>query len=319
MATRYASQMRLGRWLPLIGLLIGLQPVGAGQGKFPCDVRDDLGREVCLRARPRRIIALAASLTEIVFALGTGGELVGVDTPSDYPPAARKIPKVGDFMNPNPERIVALRPDLILLSSATIDTKSVEDLAVLVHAPIFVQKPRSLQEVLSSFRRIGRLLGAERRAAQLVGKMEQAMVWVQRRVQGKARPAVFIEVCRDPLITVGGHNWIDDLVTLAGGVNVAGKAASPFPVYTLESLIAARPDIYLCGGVGNVSVQARIARRSDYRALRAVREGHVHRVDTDLIFRPGPRLREGLLMLARLLHPEVFRSPQGIIPARRGR
>jgi len=267
-------------------------------------VRDDLGRTIVLRNRPRRVISLAPSVTEILYDLKAQDRLVAVDAASDYPPAARKKPRIGDFLKPNVEKIVSLRPDLIILSSATIDSRSLQELTSLVPTPVFVQKPGTLRDVLRSVHQLGEMLGMEAAAAGIIQKMQKTIVRVQKEVKGRPRPKVFIEIWGDPLMTAGKNTVIDDLITLAGGVNVAGKLSRPFPTYTLESLIAARPEVYLVAHTG--TTLPKLKNRPGYRAIKAIRDGRLYQVDPDLVLRPTPRLMKGLVDMARKIHPEAF-------------
>ncbi len=191
------------------------------------------------------------------------------------------------------------------MSSATIDARSLKDLtAVLPPIPVFVQRPSTLKDVLRSVKQVGQLLGAERPAARLLASMNRTMDSVRRQVSGRPRPKVFMEIWGDPLMTAGNHTVVDDLIDLAGGTSIAKHLNKPFPTYSLESLIAAAPEVYLFARNG--STVAKIRRRPGYRTIPAVRNGRIYALNLDILVRPTPRLMDGLKLLARTIHPEAF-------------
>lgn len=268
-------------------------------------LRDDLGRAWRGPRPARRVVSLAPNVTEIVCAIGGRSRLVGIDTASNYPPEVRTIPRIGDFLRPGLERLVAARADAILLSSATITRADADAYERTFRAPIFVLNPVRLGDVARNVRAVGRLLGLEARAEAVARRMERALADVSRAVAKRPRRTVFLEVWHEPLQTVGPNTFLDDLIRVAGGRNVAAAQPKPFPTFSLEALLAADPEVYVVARMDG-GPASDPARRRGFSGLRAVRERRVGRVPADLVLRPTPRLAEGARLLARIIHPEAF-------------
>lgn len=266
-------------------------------------VIDDLGRPWDGHLPARRIVSLAPNVTEIVCAVGGREHLAGIDTASDYPPAVKQIPQVGDFLRPSIERIVSLRPDAVIVSSATLPAHEADRFAQTLRAPVFVLNPTRLEDVCRNVRLIGRLLGLEQEAEAVAVKTERRLADVARKARGQRRRSVFLEIWHEPLTTVGGGTFLDDLIGLAGGQNVAASQKKPFPTFSLEALLAANPEVYVVAtGMGATSDPAK---RPGFRSLRAVRDKRVVSVPGDPVIRPTPRLAEGAEHLLRAIHPEA--------------
>lgn len=269
-------------------------------------LRDDLGRGVFIARLPaRRIVSLSPSATENLFALGAGGQIVGVTTACDYPTPAKKLPRVGDFYRPSVERIRALRPDVVIVDSATVARRDMDNLQARLKVPIFAQKSTRFDDVLTHLDQLGRITGKTAAAAkQIAGMKTKAQKATRIAAQGRRRPTVFVEVSATPLYAAGPGSFVDDLIRRAGGVNIV-KGSNPFPVFSKESLLAADPEHYviaLGGDMGRASGgKATLAPPLD--RLSAAKRGSVHRLSADLLFRATPRLADGLLALASVLHP----------------
>ncbi|MES2464521.1 MAG: helical backbone metal receptor [Armatimonadota bacterium] len=269
-------------------------------------LRDDLGRTVTLPNGPaRRIVSLAPEVTENLFALGAGSLLVGVTTADTYPAAALKIVKVGDFGQPSFERIRALRPDLVIAASATIPRSEPDRLQQrLSGIPIFAQKSARFADVLRHLQQLGAISGRSAEAQRLVAQMQAKAAQASKQAAGKPKVTVFVEVSPSPLYAAGPGSFVDDLIQRAGGVNIV-KGSNPFPVYSKEALLASNPQHYVMAVGGDMNaaattpagLPAALASR-----LRAVKEGHVHRISSDLLFRATPRLADGLMALTKALH-----------------
>jgi len=253
---------------------------------------------------PQRVISLAPSVTETLFALGFGNRVVGVTTYCDYPPEARRLPKIGGFTNPSVEAIVATRPDLVIGisdSSHPVKTKELEQLGIKV-ALISVG---SLDEILNSFKSVARMLGRPEAGDKLAQKITRQFEEVKKRVAPAPRRSTLLAVGLRPLVAVGGENFIDELITLAGGENIAGHAAQPWLNLPDEYVIAKAPQVIIQAGMG--SERGTSAKYwSDLKSIPAVKEGRVYSYPSDKILRPGPRVGEGLEEIARLVHPECF-------------
>ncbi|MFN4178912.1 MAG: ABC transporter substrate-binding protein [Armatimonadota bacterium] len=272
---------------------------------FAKTLKDDLGRVVKLPQRVRRIVSLAPSATENLFAIGAGKLVVGVTSACDYPPQARKLPQVGDFMKPSLERIAALKPDLIVIVSSTIPKAIADDLQAKTKVPVFVFQPQTVSSVLRGILTLGELTGQKQRAQKLVRKLERRLEAVEKQVANKPRLKVVVEIAPPPSLMVAGpRTFIDDAIRLAGGENAFKDAPHPFPLVSLESLFAKDPDIYIVTVKGKSERQLldELRRRSGFADLRCVQKGRVYGIDPDLIFRPTPRLISGIEKLARLFH-----------------
>lgn len=268
---------------------------------------DDLGRVWDGPLPARSVVSLAPNVTEIVCALGARDRLVGVDAASDYPPEVAKVQRVGQFLNPNLERIVALRPDVVFLSSATVTKAAAEELRARFHAPVFVLNPRRVSDVVANIQVVGQVLGLQAEADAVTAEMQARFDRVEAAVAAYPRRTLFLEVWHDPLTTIGPNTVLDDLIRMAGGENVAAKQPREFPTFSLEALIRADPEVYVVATMADGRFfGGPLNRRPGYQALRAVKHGRVHRVPADPVLRPTPRLAEGAEHLARAIHPEAF-------------
>ena len=251
-----------------------------------------------------RIVSLAPSVTETIFALGFGDRLVGVTTYCDYPAEAMKISKVGGFMNPSLEAIVAKRPDLVIgVSSATdpVKAREIERLGLKVNLISLT----SVSEILSAIKSIARLLGSQDSGEKLTRKITLQMDRVKQRVAPAPRRSTLLAVGLRPLVAVGGKNFIDELITLAGGENIARDAAQPWLNLPDEYVVAKAPQVIIEAGMG--SERGESAKHwADLKSIPAVKEGRVYAYPSDKILRPGPRIGEGLEEIARLIHLECF-------------
>ena len=287
-------------------LLVILALLGSAGPARPADVVDMLGRSVSLPDGPLRVVSLAPSLTEIVFALGRGDWLVGVTDFCDYPPEARSKPRIGGPMTPDLERVVRLRPDLVL---ATADGNPRETLAQLarLHIPVFAVKPEGYAGILASAEAVGRALRAEREAAALVQDIQGRVAAIRRAVAGRPRPRVLYLVWADPLIAAGPATYIHDLMEMAGGENVVRERSVPYPRLSWEEVVGAAPEVILVASHRDGPDRPSIGEAwRGWQSVPAVRSGRIIAVPGDTIHRPGPRVVEGVERLARAIHPEVF-------------
>ena len=263
-----------------------------------------LGRRVRVPERIARVVSLAPSLTEIVYALGAGSRLVGVTDQCNFPPEVLEKPKVGGFFSPSFEVILSLRPDLVLASTEVSRDEHVRGLEQL-GIPVYVVRPSGFTAVLESVERVGVLLGRPDEAARLAASMRGEAEAIARRVQGTPRPRVLYVVWGDPLIVPGRETLITDLIHRAGGESVTGDEPLAYSRFSAEAALARRPDRVILARHGTASVDDRLREWPHLGLLPAVRAGRVHMVDGDLVLRPGPRVVDGLRLLARVLHPEA--------------
>ncbi len=296
-ALRRAARAALALAVLLSGLGIGARAGAAG------DVADMLGRRVRIPDHPARIVSLAPSITETVFALGDGDRLAGVTDYCDYPPEATRKPRVGGIATPNFEAILALRPDLVIATSESNYADHVERLTSL-GLPVYVVRPVDWETVFESIERIGDVLGRGAVARAQVAAMRRDADAIGLAVAGAPRPRVLYVVWPNPLIAPGRGTLINDLIQRAGGESVTAAEPLPYPRLSLETVVERRPDRIIVGRHGQESVEELLRGWERLGSVSAVREGRVYGVDGDLVHRPGPRMVEALRALARVIHPE---------------
>jgi iron complex transport system substrate-binding protein len=298
----------------LITLLIALMTAGACAPQAtpttaPITLSDGLGREVKLAAPAQKIISLAPSNTEILFAIGAGSQVVGRDNLSDYPEAAKAATDIGSaFEALNTELIVSLQPDLVL--AAEINTadqvKALEDLGLTVY---YLKNPTTLEELYTNLEIVAQLTGHEVDAAQLLEDLKARVAAVDEKIAtATEKPTAFYELdATDPAkpYTVGKGTFITLLIERAGGQNIAGDLDG-YPQLSLEQVVAADPDFIILGDSAYGITPESVATRPGWDGLSAVTNNQVFPFDDNLVSRPGPRLVEGLEALAKLLHPELF-------------
>lgn len=268
---------------------------------FPVTVTDDAGREVTIESEPARIVSLAPSNTEIVAALGLLDRLVGVTSFDDYPPEVTEIAVIGDFAGPNLEAVAAAEPDLVLATTgvqADVITQ-LEDLG----ATVVAVDPTDLEGLFVSIEMVGIATGAEEAATDLTASMRADLDALTGAI-GDAEPVTcFIEIAQDPLFTAGSGTLLDDLISAAGGVNVVTE--SGWVAYSLEQLVTDDPEVYMAT-LGSMSNPSDLQQRPGYSGLTAVNTGRVHVLEDNLVSRPGPRIVEGVRLIAEALHPDAF-------------
>lgn len=262
-------------------------------------VVDELGRTVHIPPRAERIVSLAPSVTETLFALGAGERVAGVTSYCDYPPEARLKENVGDTLKPNVERIVALKADLVIASTASQVESFVQRLEGL-GIPVYVTNPRNIEGVLESINSIGALVGLAGAARELSDKLRSRIRSIESRIGRDTRPSVFVILGTEPLITAGSGSFMNDLVSLAGGHSISADVNGDYPQYSLETAVAKEPEIiFLQAGGGDLPERL--------KQTPAARERRVYRMDDDLLLRPGPRIVDGLEQMAAKIHPDSFK------------
>ncbi len=279
----------------------------------PVVVTDGLNRSVTLPAgAAQRVVSLAPSNTEILFAVGAGSQLVGRDEFSNYPAEALAIPSVGGSMgNYNAEAIVSLKPDLVLAAEIN-PPELVENLAGLGLTVYFLPNPTDIEGVYANLLTVAQLTGHTAEAETLVASLRQRVQAVQEKIAPLSyAPVVFYELdATDPNApyTTGPGTFMHLLIGMAGGINAASGAPSAWAQFSSEELLVQNPQVILLGDAAyGVTVEA-VQSRPGWEALDAVQNGRVYPFNDDLVSRPGPRLVDGLEALARLLHPEVFET-----------
>jgi iron complex transport system substrate-binding protein len=270
---------------------------------------DGMGREVKLNGPAQRVVSMAPSNTEILFAIGAGNQVVGRDTLSDYPEEAKKLPDIGStFDQLNTEQIVSLKPDLVL--AAEINTpeqvKQLEDLGLTVY---YLKNPVTLEEMYGNLDIVAQLTGHQKEAAALVDSLKKRVAAVDEKIAPlSSRFSVFYELdATDPAkpYTAGKGTFITQLIDRAGGYNIAADLDG-YPQMSLEQVVAADPAFIILGDARYGVSPESIAQRPGWENLSAVKNGNVLPFNDDLVSRPGPRLVDALEELAKLLRPGLF-------------
>ena len=258
-----------------------------------------------LPLRIDRIVSLAPNLTEIVYAVGAGNRLVGDTTYCDYPTEAKNVAKVGDTMNPSIERIVALKPQIVLVSTAS-QLEAFTNRLDAQKIAVYVTNPRSLDEVFHSIETLGELFGEHDRSASLAAALRKHAGEVEAAVKQIKPVTVFYQVSGEPLYTIGRESYLTDLVRRAGGISVTADVPGAFPRFSDEAALAARPEAIILSTGGSMG-EANSIVASSLKNSPAVLNNRVYNIDGDHLSRPGPRLVDGLEEMARALHPEAFK------------
>ncbi len=267
--------------------------------QYPLTLKDDLGRSVTFSAEPTRIVSALPSSTETLCAIGACSKLVGIDAYSDYPPQAAKLPKVADLFTPNVEAIVALKPDLVLISKYG----KLGDALNAVGIRTFALNPETYDEVFTKSRTLGRLVNREAQARQLEIQMRRDIAKVEILTKNARKVSTYLEIDPTPY-TVGPNSFMGVMLTKAGAQNIIPARLGDFPQISPELVVQQNPALIL-------GVDADTARkRPGWASIAAVKAGRVMKLpgalDT-ILSRPGPRLPQALLGLARLVHPELFK------------
>ncbi|MFC1703506.1 ABC transporter substrate-binding protein [Candidatus Omnitrophota bacterium] len=248
--------------------------------------------------RTQRIISLTPATTEILFSLSLDDQIIGVTTFCNYPPEAITKEKVGTFSQPNIEKIVLLKPDIIFATGLE-QAHTVERLRQL-QLRVVVSHPATIDELFSSIAEIGTVTHREKEAQGIIDAMKKKIEVIAANVAHIAqeeKPEVFIEIWHDPLMTAGKGSFVDELITLAGGINIAGDTPRPYSYFSAEQVIIRNPDCIILGYMDSEQ-GAGIAHRLGWGDIKAVQRNRVYSdIDPDVLLRPGPRLAQGLYEL----------------------
>jgi len=302
MSSRYTSIIA---YLLALVLLVGCAQVAGGSAK-PEPLVDDAGRTVSLKGTPNKIVSLAPSNTELLYALGLGDRVVGVTEFDDYPPEVKSKAKIGGFSTVDTERVVSLSPDLVL--AGNIHVAKVVPALEKLGLTVVVVDPKTVDDVLARLVTIGRLTGKEKEAQELKAQLEKrlAATTAKARESGKA-PRVFW-MLGDGLFTAGPGSFVDDLIRKAGGVNVAADAKTQWPELSMEAVLKADPEVIVIPGPEGPALAAKLKADPLWQQVSAVKaDRFVLIADQNLVSRPGPRIVDGLDLLARGLHPEQLK------------
>ena len=281
-----------------------LLPGAAAGGGFV----DEAGRKVVVPDEPRRIVSLAPSITEILFALGLGDRVVGVTEFSTYPPEAAEKPRIGSYIRLNAERILDLRPDLAV---GTVDGNKLSLVELLEDAgvAVYAVNPRSVEGMIRTVAGLGAVCGVGAHGKAVAAGLRERLDRVVRQAREGPRPRVFLQINIRPIMSVNRDTLHHDVIRLAGGENITAGHDVPYPRLSLEEVLNKAPDVILISSMerGGAFEEARES-WLQWDTIPAVRSGRVHLIDSDLIDRPSPRVIEGLEAVADLLHPKEGRG-----------
>lgn len=260
---------------------------------------DDLARSVQIPERVERVVSLAPSLTESIYAVGAGEKLVGVTTYCDYPEAARAVEKIGDTQTPNIERIVALKPDLVFVSTGsqleafmnTLEQKNIS---------VYVMDTKGIEDAIDDLVSLSELLGTPLEpAVELSFALEERVKRVVARSSATSRPQTFVQISNEPLFTIGKDSFLTEVIAKAGGESVTKDVPSAYPKLSKETAAAMNPEVIILSDSEDNREANAVFKNSD-----AVKNGRVYRINADIISRPGPRLVDALEQIAAFLHSD---------------
>ena len=279
----------------------------------PTVITDQLGRAVTLATNaPQRIISLAPSNTEILFALGLGDRVVGVTDFDNYPPEVKTKPSVGGYSTPNIEEVIAMNPDLVLATE--VHQAAVIPQLESQRITVVALSPQTLDDVLASITLVGKATGKVKEAAKLTAAIQQRINSVTNKtgkLSPEMKPRVFYIIWNDPLMTAGAGTFIDELINKAGGINIAGDLTS-YPTISLENVLTANPQVIIAGagmGEGEDLPYQYATTEPRLQGTDARRNDRIYSVNTDIIGRPGPRIVDALEDFLADIHPELRDQP----------
>jgi iron complex transport system substrate-binding protein len=290
----------MSRFLIPLSLALGVT-LGVGNPALAAQVRDDLDRPVTVREPPLRIVSLTPGATEMLFAAGAGAELIATVEYSDEPPAARHVPRIGDVAAVDMERLVALRPDVVVAWPAGGNPAQREKIAGL-HIPLYQQQLERLADLPASLRRLGALAGTQAAAERAARDIEARLAALRRTygADGARRPTVLLQVWNRPVYTVGGHHLMSDALELCGARNVFADLAEAGPVVDTEAVIARNPDIILAAAPPGEGA-AWLADWKRFPSLAAVHNGRLVAFEDQALSRLGPSVIDATEGLCRTI------------------
>jgi len=301
------------KWISLIqvGILLSAMLIGmAGAclaNEFPLTITDGLNREVTIPEQPERIISLSPANTEILFALGLGEKVVGITNVCNYPSQVQEKEKIGGYANPNLEKIIKLKPDLILTSYGN-PAKIINQLEELNYTVVGLN-PKNIEDIISSITMVGKLTGKDEEAARLTEEMKKRMEAVLSKTNSLIKdnkPRVLYVVWYKPLWTAGSGTFIDELIQKAGGANIAGDL-SGWPKISLEIVIERNPQVIIVGEGHPGGLVETVKGEGLLWITDAFKYNQIYTINADIVSRTGPRIVDALEEIAKIIHPEIFK------------
>lgn len=302
--SRWASVIEIGILLSI--MFIGMNGISLAN-EFPLTITDNLNREVTILKQPERIISLAPANTEILFALELGEKVVGVTNICNYPPQVQQKQNIGDYDNPNLEKIIELEPDLILASHGN-PTELIDQLEELNYTVVGLNS-KNVDDIISSISMVGKITGNVIEAAKLTEEMEariEAVLSETSSLVENNRPRVLYVVWYKPLWTAGSGTFIDELIQKAGGINIAGDIAG-WPQMNLETVLAKNPQVIIVGEGHPGGLVETVKNEEVLWKTDAFEYKQIYIIDADIVSRTGPRIVDALEEMASIIHPQLFK------------
>jgi len=252
---------------------------------------------------PRRIISMAPSITETLFALGLDERVVAVSNFCNFPEEAKKKPRIGGMLNPNWEVIISFSPDLVIAPESSNLEAGFEKYKI----PYLIVQVNTLEDILLALEKIGQATGRTEEAKEVVGDIKAEIKRISQLVSGFTRPQVFLVIAYQPLTAAGKGTYLDELIQLAGGKNILSEKEKGYPKVSMEEVVRRGPEIILSATFGGETLEF----WQRYGSIPAVKSDRIYNLESDLVVHPGPRVAEALEILARFIHPEAFKEKGG--------
>lgn len=283
----------------------------AGPNQAAITVHDDLGLPVTVARPAQRIISLSPHATELLFAVGGGARIVGTMNYSDYPEEAKKIPLIGSNSQVDIEKVLSLKPDLLVVWQSGNTARQLEQLSRL-GIPIFQSEPKKLDEIATSLTRLGQLLGTEAAAQAAASAFRAKLAQLANTYSKKAPVKVFIQIWDKPIYTLGGNHIVNDAITLCGGENIFASQKTVAPSVSIEAVMQANPEIII-GGSQYDPADKGINIWKPYQTMLAVRQGNMVTMEGESLTRSGPRMVDGTKSLCEKIDQARQRRKSGQI------
>ncbi len=273
-------------------------------------VIDDIGRKVTITKLPQRIVSLAPSNTEMLFALGLGDSIAGVTDYCDYPPEAVQKPKVAGYTTPDMEKLVFMQPDLIVADA--IHEKTVLPALENLGFTVIIHSATSIDRILNEITRLGAICGKANKAAELVGGLTARLKAIHAKtdaLSSSQRLKVLYIIWFNPIWTMGGNTYCDDMISAAGGVNIFSSDFEKSRQVSLESVVTRDPGVIIISGMAQSigTIYDSVRSESRLKSVKAIINNRVYKMsDSNLIERAGPRVIDGVEEISRMIHPEIF-------------
>jgi len=269
-------------------------------------LNDEIGRKVKIHHPAKRIVSLAPSITEILFALSLDEEIVGVTNFCDYPEASLNKPKIGGFVNPSIEKIVSLKPDLVIGTRDGNPWETIHRLNDLGFS-VYLVDPKGFDGVIKTVKNIGEIVGRRDESRRIIKNMTTKKENILTYTRTLHKPKVFLQVGYAPIVTVGRRTLGDDLIRLAGGRSISENETVSYPIFSIETIISKAPEIIILSSMGSKRDHSNLIEMwKNWKVIPAVKMNEIYVIDSNLVDRPTPRIIDGLEAMVRIIHPEVL-------------